>query len=197
MKNFMTVLVTVLGTGMIGPTGASALACHGGGGYGGYSSHYYPQYVREEFVREPVFAPTFSPAHSIIVVVPGDSWSAICSREYGNPSVWRKIAEFNGIPRSMRLTAGMQLRLPIVSPNGSMNLSSAPAAIPMQPQGFAGGLPQGMPQGGQFGQQGGIQQMNGFGAQGQVLGAQQLPPGMQQGSQIGPQGPTGLPQGAQ
>src|SRR5215213_4886317 len=222
MKAFMTTLVGVLTIGSVGLAATSALACHGGGGYGGYSSyksHYSPQYVQRVYVKEQpvVVAPTFAPAHSVIVVMPGDSWFSICSREYGNTSVWSRIADFNGIPQNMQLTGGMQLRLPVINPNGSFSLSSAPAALPMAPQGFAGGFPQGLPQGAQFRQQGGMPQANGFAPQGQGFAQQQLPNGLPQGAPVGPQGgmpqvnafapqdqgfapqqgPMGLPQGAQ
>jgi nucleoid-associated protein YgaU len=194
MKAFMTTLVGVLTIGAVGLAATSALACHGGGGYGGYSSRYSPRYVERVYVKEQpvVVAPTFAPAHSRIVVMPGDSWFSICSREYGNTSVWSRIAEFNGIPQNMPLNGGMQLRLPVINPNGSFSLSSAPAAIAMAPQGFGGGFPQGLPQGTQRRQQGGMPQATGFAPQGQGFAQQQLPNGLTQGAQVGPQG--GMPQ---
>src|SRR3954465_2225327 len=145
MKAFMTTLVAVFSLGSVGLTAASALACHGGGGYGGYSSHYYPEYVHPVYVQEQPggVAPTFAPAHSGIVVMPGDSWFSICSREYGNTGIWSRVADFNGIPQNMQLTGGSRFRLPVINPNGSFSLSSAPAAIAMPPQGFAGGGPPG------------------------------------------------------
>ena len=96
--------------------------------------------------RSPSVAPIFAPAHSLIVVLPGDSWFSICSREYGNSSVWSRIAEFNGMPQNLPLTVGMQLRLPVINPNGALSISSAPAMF-APGQGFAGGFPQGQPQG--------------------------------------------------
>ena len=62
MKASMTILVAVLTIGSISLATTGALACHGGsGGYGGgYSSHYYPEYVRRVYINEPVIvAPTF------------------------------------------------------------------------------------------------------------------------------------------
>ena len=110
-----------------------------------------PEYVQRVYVKEPVVvAPSFAPAHSLVVVMPGDSWFSICAREYGNSGPWSKVADFNGMPRNVQLTSGMQLRLPVINPDGSFSLSSAPAAIAMAPQGFAGGFPQGLPQGAQF-----------------------------------------------
>jgi hypothetical protein len=196
MKAFMTVLVAVLTISSVGLAASNALACHGGsgyGGYGGYSSHYYPEYVHHVYVNEPVtVSPTFAPAHSLIVVMPGESWFSICSREYGSTSIWSRVADFNGVPQNIPLTSGMQLRLPVINPNGSFSLSSAPAAIAGGPQGFAGGIPQGLPQGAQFRPQGGLPHANGFNPQGQGFPPQQLQMGPPQDGQLGPQG--GMPQ---
>ncbi len=193
MKASMTALVAVLTIGSVGLMASNALACHGGGYGGGYSSHYYPstQYVREVYVQ----APTFAPAHSLIMVLPGDSWFSICVREYGNSVIWSKVADFNGMPQNLPLTIGMQLRLPVINPNGSLSLSSAPAAFAMAPQGFAGGIPQGLPQGAQFGQQPGSSQANSLTPQSQGFASQQVQMGIPQGSQFGPQ--AGGPQASQ
>ena len=43
MKAFMTTLVAVLMVGSAGLATSSAMACHGGSGYGGYRSHYSPK----------------------------------------------------------------------------------------------------------------------------------------------------------
>jgi hypothetical protein len=197
MKTSKTILVGILSVGSVGLAATTALACHGGRSYSGYSTHYSPRYVEHAYITEvapPVVAPAFAPAHSIIAVMPGDSWPSICQREYGNPGVWSKIAEFNGIPQNMQLNPGMQLRLPVVNPNGSFSISSAPAAIAMPPQGFAGGMPQGQPQGMPQGFAGGMQQ----GQPGFPQGfAGQMPQGQPQGFAGGnPQGqPQGMPQG--
>jgi hypothetical protein len=222
MKASMTTLVAVFTIGSIGLVASSALAWHGGGfggGYGGYSSNYYPntEYVREVSVQAPIFAP----GHSLIVVLPGDSWFSISSREYGNTSVWSRIAEFNGLPQNLPLTVGMQLRLPVINPNGALSISSAPAMVAPgqgfaggfqgQPQGFPqGNMPQGfaqggVPQGAQFGQQGNLPQGKGFAPQGQNFAAPQgfapqqgqsgQPQGQPHGGQFGGQG--GMPQGGQ
>jgi hypothetical protein len=189
MSAFMKTLVAVLTVGPVGLATTSAVACHGGsGGYGGYSSHYYPEYVRHVYVKEPiVVAPTFAPAHSLVVVMPGDSWFSICTREYGNSGVWSRVADFNGMPQNMPLNIGMQLRLPVVNSNGSFSLSSAPAAFTVAPQGFAGGFPQAMPQGAQLGQQGSLPPANGFVPQGQGFAPQQAQVGLPQGAQLGQQ----------
>ena len=182
MNASKTILVAVLTAGSVGLAASSVWACHGGSGYGGYSSSYYrPQYVERVYVKEPVvIAPSFAPAHSLVVVMPGDSGLSICAREYGNSNPWGKVAQFNGMPGNVQLTAGMQLRLPVINPDGSFSMSSAPAAMAMPPQGFAGGFPQGP--------QGGVQQVNGFAPQGQGFGPQQPPMGMPQGAPMGPQG---------
>src|ERR1700730_5998094 len=77
MKSSMTALVAVFTIGSVGLVASSALAWHGGGfggGYGGYSSNYSPS---TEYVRDVNFqAPTFAPGHSIIIVLPGDSWAS-------------------------------------------------------------------------------------------------------------------------
>jgi hypothetical protein len=189
MNASKTILVAVLTVGSVGFATTSALACHGGSGYGSsYSSHYYPEYVHREYVREvpvTVVAPSLAPAHSLVVVTPGDSWFSICAREYGNSGPWSKVAQFNGMPANVQLTAGMQLRLPVINPDGSFSMSSAPAAIAMPQQAFAGGFPQGLPPGGQPGPQGGVQQLNSFAPQGQGFAPQQ---GMPQGAPMGPQG---------
>jgi hypothetical protein len=175
----MATLVAVFAVGSIGLAASSASACGGGyGKYGGYYKSYYPRYVERVYVKQPVVvSPTFAPAHSLVVVMPGDSWFSICSREYGTPNVWGQVAAFNGIPQNMQLAGGMQLRLPVIHPNGNFSLSSAPPAPAMAPQGIAGGFPQGMPAGMQFPQQGGQ-----FGQPMQQFG--------QPMQQPGPQSPT-------
>jgi hypothetical protein len=181
MKASFTTLVAVLTIGSVGLVAANALACDVGG-YGGYGRSV--GYVRNSYAAAPSFAPTFAPGHCMIVVLPGDSWFSICSREYGNSGVWSRVAEFNGMPQNLPLTVGMQLRLPVINPNGSLSLSAAPAMMASAPvQGFNGGFRQGLPQGFPQGmQQGNLPQ--GF-AQG----------GMPQGAQFGQ--PGGMPQGIQ
>jgi hypothetical protein len=218
MKTSMTALVAVFTIGSIG-LASSASACHGG--FGGYSSYSYDrpvEVVRNVYVES---APTFAPGHSIIVVLPGDSWFSISSREYGNTSVWSRIAEFNGLPQNLPLTVGMQLRLPVINPNGGLSMSNAPAMIAQgfnggfnggfqgQPQGFQpgmqqGNLPQGfaqggMPQGAQFGQSNGMPQGGQFGQpNGQPQGGQFAQPnGQPQGNGFAPQGQGFAPQQGQ
>jgi hypothetical protein len=215
MKASMTTLVAVLTIGSVGFVASNASACHGGGYGGGYGGYGYSgvEVVHNVYVQAPS-APTFAPGHSMIVVCPGDSWFSICSREYGTSSVWSQVANFNGMPQNLPLTIGMQLRLPVINPNGSLSPSSAPAAF--APQGFAGGIPQGMtqgiqqnglpqgfPQGGQFNAQGA--QFNQQGGQFNSQGAPFAPQGGQpqagfapQGQGFAPQqGQMGLPQGGQ
>jgi nucleoid-associated protein YgaU len=45
-------------------------------------------------------------------VVAGDSLPSIAWREYGDPTLWRPIAERNGIDDPMRLPAGTALLIP-------------------------------------------------------------------------------------
>jgi nucleoid-associated protein YgaU len=46
------------------------------------------------------------------VVVAGDSLASLAYREYGDPGLWRALADFNGIDDPMRLPAGTELLLP-------------------------------------------------------------------------------------
>ena len=205
MKTSMTALVAMITIGSVGLVAGNAVACHGGGFGGGFGYNNSVEYTRNVYVEAPASAPVFAPGHGMIVVMPGDSWFTISSREYGNTSVWSRIAEFNGLPQNLPLTVGMQLRLPVINPNGSLSVSNAPAMIA---QGFNGGFPNKVnrkassqacskatcpkaspkvacPKVHQFGQQGGMPQGGQFGQQG----------GMPQGQQFGAQG--GQPQGGQ
>ena len=185
MKASMTILVAVLTVGSVGLAATSALACHGGSWLRRLQQPLFLSPLRASActLRKPVIvAPTFAPAHSVVVVMPGDSWFSICAREYGNSSPWSKVADFNGMPQNVQLNGGMQLRLPVINPNGSFSLSSAPAAIArcrrkVSPVASRKVCPQGLPQGGQPGPQGGVPQVNGFAPQGQGFAPQQLPMG--------------------
>jgi nucleoid-associated protein YgaU len=46
------------------------------------------------------------------VVVAGDSLASLAYREYGDPGLWRPLADYNGIDDPMRLPAGTELLLP-------------------------------------------------------------------------------------
>ena len=46
------------------------------------------------------------------VVTSGDSLHSIAHEEYGDPSLWRALAQFNGIDDPLRLTPGARLMLP-------------------------------------------------------------------------------------
>lgn len=138
MKATMTALIAVLTIGLVGLVAGNASACGGhGGGYGGsfnwgsssYHNDYHKVYVKKVYVEPVVVRPCINPLHSLVLVNPGDSWFSICLREYGNPSVWNKVVIFNGLPLNARLAAGMQLRLPVIHPDGGMSPSLAPAAI--------------------------------------------------------------------
>jgi hypothetical protein len=182
MKTSMTALVAVLTIGSLGLLAGSASACGGGGGYGGgfggyggYNSH--KVYVKKVYVHPIVVEPCYHPFHCFAIVNPGDTWFTLSLREYGRPHLWKKIAIFNGLPLNAGLAAGMQLRLPVIHPNGVLLPSSAPA-----PFAVAGPAPIGLPQGGTI---------PGIAAP----QANFIPQGGPQAGPIGPQA-GGLPQGA-
>lgn len=144
MNASKTALVAVMTIGSLGLVAGSASACGGGGGfkYGGFYS--YPKtYVKKVYVQPVVVEPCYYPAHSFVIVAPGDTWYTLSLREYGKPHLWKKIAIFNGLPLNAGLAAGMTLKLPEIHPNGAMLPSSAPA-----PLALAAPAPIGLPQGG-------------------------------------------------
>ena len=51
---------------------------------------------------------------SVRTVVAGDSLASIAYREYGDPTMWRPLAAFNGIDDPLRLRLGATLLLPAV-----------------------------------------------------------------------------------
>jgi nucleoid-associated protein YgaU len=51
-------------------------------------------------------------ARKVHTVVAGDSLASVAWREYGDPTLWRAIAERNGIDDPMRLPAGKTLLVP-------------------------------------------------------------------------------------
>jgi hypothetical protein len=152
-------------------------------------------------------------------VNPGDTWFTLTLREYGKPHLWKKIALFNGLPLNAGLVPGMQLKLPVIHPNGVLLPSSAPAPIALgapAPVGLppAGGVAQAnfIPQGGpQFG---GLPQGAPTGPQANMIppaganfvapqGATMNGPAMNApafngaaAGQPGPMGPIGSPNGA-
>ena len=50
--------------------------------------------------------------HRVHEVVAGDSLAAIAYKEYGLPSLWRSVADLNGIDDPMRLRPGQRVLLP-------------------------------------------------------------------------------------
>jgi hypothetical protein len=46
------------------------------------------------------------------MVIEGDTLASIASREYGNPNMWRALAEANGIDDPMRVQPGTELLVP-------------------------------------------------------------------------------------
>jgi hypothetical protein len=64
-------------------------------------------------------APLNAPRHTKRAVVqPGDTLYTIATREYGDPSQWRKIADANGIDNPRRLEPGQPLTVPPSSGGG-------------------------------------------------------------------------------
>jgi hypothetical protein len=59
-------------------------------------------------------------------VLPGDTWSTIALREYGNSSLGRYLASYNRLPQNMQLTVGQQIMLPEIHPGGVLRASNAP-----------------------------------------------------------------------
>ena len=53
-------------------------------------------------------------ATAVRTVVAGDSLASIAYREYGDPTMWRPLAAFNGIDDPLRLRRGSTLLLPAV-----------------------------------------------------------------------------------
>jgi nucleoid-associated protein YgaU len=51
---------------------------------------------------------------SVRTVVAGDSLASIAYKEYGDPTMWRPLAAFNGIDDPLRLRLGTALLLPVV-----------------------------------------------------------------------------------
>ena len=201
MKASMTALVLVLTIGSLGLLAGSASACGGGGGYGGgyggsfyggYSSH--KVYVKKVYVRPIVIEPCYYPFHCFAIVNPGDTWFTLSLREYGKPHLWRKIALFNGLPLNAGLLPGMQIKLPVIHPNGVLLPSSAPAPIAL-----AASAPLSLPQAGTIPgiaapQANFVPQVGGIAPQAGPIGPQAnmipQPGGMPQGAQFAPQGPA-------
>jgi len=52
--------------------------------------------------------------HRVHELVAGDTLAGIAYAEYGNPNLWRAVAELNGIDDPMRLRPGARLMLPSV-----------------------------------------------------------------------------------
>jgi nucleoid-associated protein YgaU len=51
---------------------------------------------------------------SVHTVIAGDSLASIAYREYGDPTLWRPLAAFNGVDDPLRLRPGSALRVPVV-----------------------------------------------------------------------------------
>jgi LysM repeat protein len=70
----------------------------------------------------------FEPFHSTYLVQPGDTFSTVSSKEYGNTSNAKYIARFNRLVLTSALVAGQRLVLPAISANGQLTPSRSPAA---------------------------------------------------------------------
>lgn len=55
------------------------------------------------------------------LVAAGDSLHSLAFREYDDPSLWRGLAEFNGIDDPLRLSPGTRLRIPTVDEAAGMS----------------------------------------------------------------------------
>jgi hypothetical protein len=71
--------------------------------------------------------------HRAHTVVEGDSLPAIAYREYGQPVLWRAVAELNGIDDPMRLRPGTRLLLPPAEELTSLALGRAVEGGPGRP----------------------------------------------------------------
>ena len=205
MKASLTTLVAIVTIGSLGLVAGSASACGGyKGGYGGYGHKSYgyksygysyrPKvYVKPVYVT-PVYDQCYHPHFSNCYVLPTDNWYTLSQRVYGNGSLGKHIASYNGLGYGGALPVGQQLNLPVVNGDGTLGASSAgpaPASF-----GQPGGLPgQGIAPQGQPGFAGGPQS-EAFGAQPQLGQSQfgqpqlgQSQPGQQFGQQFAPQSP--------
>jgi hypothetical protein len=70
----------------------------------------------------------FEPSHSTYLVQPGDTFYTVSSKEYGNTSNAKYIAQFNRLVLTSALVAGQRLVLPAISANGQLTPSRSPAA---------------------------------------------------------------------
>jgi nucleoid-associated protein YgaU len=71
----------------------------------------------EEMPGDPLKQNPTSGGHaltSVRTVVSGDSLASIAYAEYGDPTLWRPLAAFNGVDDPLRLRPGAALLLPVV-----------------------------------------------------------------------------------
>lgn len=84
--------------------------------------------VVEHPVAVPVAPPVdhcHHPKHCYTWVLPGDTLDVICQREYGDPGMWRRVAEYNKL--TTVLPTDRPLLLPSIYDSGRMIPSTAPA----------------------------------------------------------------------
>ena len=70
--------------------------------------------------------------HRVHQVVQGDSLPAIAYREYGQPAMWRSVAELNRIDDPMRLRPGARLLLPPLEELVALARTSRRATVPTE-----------------------------------------------------------------
>ena len=58
--------------------------------------------------------------HRVHELVAGDTLAGIAYAEYGNPNLWRAVADLNHIDDPMRLRPGQRLMLPTVETLGGL-----------------------------------------------------------------------------
>jgi hypothetical protein len=75
----------------------------------------------------------YRPLHCFVWVLPGDTWTTISLREYGNPNFCHFLASYNGLSLTAPLFIGQQIRLPEIHPNGVLTKSYAPMPAPFIP----------------------------------------------------------------
>ncbi len=114
-----------------------------GGGYGGYGG-YNNQSCRSNYNYNNYnmnVGQAYEPFHSSYFVQPGDTFYKISLKEYSSTVATNYIPRFNRLATNWPLVVGQQLMLPVISSNGRLTASRAPAAEQLNADPF--GTPQG------------------------------------------------------
>ena len=151
-----SITLSIVSLSLISLSGSSALAggCGGGGGGGGHHGgghhggghrwcpptpihvykpapvivkHVTPVCVEPPVCPTPPVDPCCHPAHCFVYVLPGESLSTICEREYGRANVWQQVAKYNGLAAGAQLSPNRPVMLPSIYDSGKMVPSTAPA----------------------------------------------------------------------